>query len=160
MIWSDETSVILGHRRGGIRVWRRAIEKYDKTCMTRRWKGASEFMFWGCFSYDKKGPFYIWKSETAVEKKEAIAFMDKWNSEHEEEAKAEWELNTRMNRLGIARNRGGRKPTWRYNVENGAMTRLAKKGGIDWWRYQKYILKDKLILFAKLCKQSRLGIIV
>jgi len=59
VIWSDETSVILGHRRGGIRVWRKSAEKYDKTCMTRRWKGSSEFMFWGCFSYNKKGPFHI-----------------------------------------------------------------------------------------------------
>jgi hypothetical protein len=45
VIWSDETSVVLGHRRGAIRVWRRAWEKYEKTCMTQRWKGASKFMF-------------------------------------------------------------------------------------------------------------------
>jgi hypothetical protein len=160
VIWSDETSVILGHRRGGIRVWRKSAEKYDKTCMTRRWKGSSEFMFWGCFSYNKKGPFHIWKSETATEKKEATLFIDKWNADHKQEAKAEWELNTAMNRLGIARNRGGKKPQWRFTAANGAMTRSGKKGGIDWWRYQKHILKDKLIPFTKRCKQHRPGTIV
>jgi hypothetical protein len=59
VIWLDETSVILRHRRGGIRVWRRAWEKYKKTCMSQRWKGVSEFMFWGYFTYDKKGPCHI-----------------------------------------------------------------------------------------------------
>ena len=43
----------------------------DKTCIRRRWKGHSEFMFWGCFSYDKKGPFHIWKAESTKEKKAA-----------------------------------------------------------------------------------------
>ena len=35
-----------------------------------QWNGASEFIFWGCFSYDKKGPCHIWKSETQKEKEE------------------------------------------------------------------------------------------
>jgi transposase len=64
IIWSDETSVVLGHRRGGHRrgghrVWRTAKERYDIHVKRTRWKGHSEFMFWGCFTYDKKGPFYI-----------------------------------------------------------------------------------------------------
>jgi hypothetical protein len=25
-------------------------------------------MFWGCFSYDKKGPCHIWKPETKTER--------------------------------------------------------------------------------------------
>ncbi|KAF7501992.1 hypothetical protein GJ744_001743, partial [Endocarpon pusillum] len=31
VIWSDETSVILGQRRGGIRLWRDPEEAYKKT---------------------------------------------------------------------------------------------------------------------------------
>jgi hypothetical protein len=72
VIWSDETSVVLGHRRGGVRVWRKASERYHKTCVRTRWKGVSEFMFWGCFSYDRKGPMHIWKRETAKERREAM----------------------------------------------------------------------------------------
>jgi transposase len=59
VIWSDETSVILGHRRGAVRLWRSDTEAYERTCIRRRWKGYSEFMFWGCFSWDKKGPYHI-----------------------------------------------------------------------------------------------------
>lgn len=79
VIWSDETSVVLGHRRGGIRVWRTSQEAYHKQCIRRRWKGYSEFMFWGCFSFDKKGPCHIWKTETVQEKVDAQKEIDDWN---------------------------------------------------------------------------------
>jgi hypothetical protein len=36
VIWSDETSVILGHRRGQVRVWRAADEAYKDTVIRRR----------------------------------------------------------------------------------------------------------------------------
>ncbi len=52
VIWMDETSVMLGHRRGGYRVWRTPQEKYDANVVRPRYKKASDFMFWGCFSYD------------------------------------------------------------------------------------------------------------
>ena len=45
MIWSDETSVILLHRRGGYRIWRSKDEAFVRSCIRERWKGASEFMF-------------------------------------------------------------------------------------------------------------------
>ena len=60
VIWTDETSVVINYRRGGYRVWRRADERVVKSCIRERWKGYSEFMFWGCFSYDKKGPCYVY----------------------------------------------------------------------------------------------------
>ena len=59
VIWTDETSVILSHRHGAVRVWRTKEEQYDQTVIRRRWKKALEFMFWGSFSYDKKGPMHI-----------------------------------------------------------------------------------------------------
>jgi hypothetical protein len=36
-------------------------------------------MFWGCFSYDKKGPYRIWQPETAAERKEADKILAKLN---------------------------------------------------------------------------------
>jgi transposase len=54
VIWSDETSVVLNFRRGGYRVWRRSDERFVKSCIRPRWKGYSEFMFWACFTYDRK----------------------------------------------------------------------------------------------------------
>ena len=62
--------------------------------------------------------------------------------------------------MGIARNRGGQKLTWKHNAKNGYMTQTGKKRGIDWWRYQKHILKAKLIPFAKRMKLCRPGTIV
>jgi len=59
VIFSDETAVQLGGVRGRRRVWRKPDEAFDKHVITRRWKRFSEFMFWGCFSYDKKGPYHI-----------------------------------------------------------------------------------------------------
>ena len=59
VIWSDETSVTMGGQRGRRRVWRLQSEAYLKHCIRRRWKGFKQFMFWGCFSYDKKGPCHI-----------------------------------------------------------------------------------------------------
>ena len=56
VVWTDETSVILGHQRGQVRIWRTAIEGRNPVIGTirNRWKGFSEFMFWGAFSYDYK----------------------------------------------------------------------------------------------------------
>lgn len=55
VIWTDETSVILLHRRGGYRIWRTKEESFVRSAIRERWKGESEFMFWGSFSYDIKG---------------------------------------------------------------------------------------------------------
>lgn len=40
-------------------------------------------MFWGCFTWDKKGPCHIWKAETAKEKRIAKAKIDQMNKEKE-----------------------------------------------------------------------------
>jgi hypothetical protein len=69
VIWTDETSVQKGGVRGKRRIWRKADEAYHPHVITQRWKGFSEFMWWSAFSYDKKGPYHIWKPETATEKK-------------------------------------------------------------------------------------------
>jgi transposase len=45
VIFSDETAVVLGHRRGGYRVWRTTDEPFLKSCIRERWKGYTEFMF-------------------------------------------------------------------------------------------------------------------
>lgn len=79
MIWTDETSIVLNSRRGRIRQWRQPGEIYVKSAVRRRFLGAMEFMFWGCFSYDQKGPCYIWKSETVAEKKECVEHLTKIN---------------------------------------------------------------------------------
>ena len=51
-------------------------------------------MFQGCFNYNKKGPYYIQKPETKVERKEANKELAKINIELELIFKAEQELIT------------------------------------------------------------------
>ena len=45
VIWSDETSVMLNAVRGRRLQWRTSKEMNERTCIRRRWKGHSEFMF-------------------------------------------------------------------------------------------------------------------
>jgi transposase len=130
VIWSDETSVTMGGQRGKIRVWRLNSEAYNYHCIKRRWKGFKEFMFWGCFSYDKKGPCHIWEEETTKEKKEADIWLKEQNKILEPICKAEWELNTQMRRLRITRKMPGVQPTWKWTKKTGKLVRDSK-GGID-----------------------------
>lgn len=148
VIWTDETSVVLGHRRGRRRVWRRAEERFNTHVMQRRWKGAKEFMFWGAFSWQEKGPCHIWKDETAKEKREATADLEVRNSLTEEAHKIAQGLETSIARLGL-RNKPGKKPIEKYTDKTGAAVRKAGRGGVDWYRYQEVILKKKLLPWAK-----------
>ena len=147
VIWTDETSVILGQKRGKERVWRTAVDRFHPDCRRYRWKSYSEFTFWGSFSYDKKGPYHIWSSETTKEKKEADIALAKLNTELEPIKKQEWELEIGMRRLGLRKKRG-KQPIWKFTKATGKITRESKKGGIDWWRYQQNILLPKLLPFA------------
>lgn len=110
-------------------------------------------MFWGCFSYDHKGPHYIWKPETSDEKQKAKAFLKKYNEALEPIAKRAWELNVPMQRLGL-RNKPGTKPEWKWDKAHGKAVRDGK-GGIDWYRYQRHILIPLLLPFAKKCMRTR-----
>lgn len=154
VIWSDETSVILLHRRGSYRVWRTKDEAFVRSVIRERWKGSSEFMFWGCFSYDQKGPCHCWTPETAAEKRTAEEEIAKMNEALEPEARHQWELATAIDRLNLSRSQPGRKPQFRWNSRTGKLSR-SRKGGIDWWRYQQVILLPKLIPFAKECQLTK-----
>ncbi len=160
VIWSDETSVQWGGQRGRLRVWRTSDEAYNPHCIRRRWKCFKQFMFWGCFSYDEKGPCHVWEEETAAEKKESKEWMDKINRQIESACREAWELETSLRRLDIRRRKGGRKPVWRFTAKTGKLERKASKGGIDWYRYYKVILDKKLLPFAKKCAINRPNTIV
>jgi transposase len=136
VIWTDETSVVLGHRRGTVRVWRDSNEAFNSSCVRNRWKGFSEFMFWGSFTWYEKGPTHIWKPETKVQKKAADKEVEAMNLVLEIAKKAEWEVVNGVRRLNITRNLSGSKPVWRWNKKNGKLSRDGK-GGIDWYRYWK-----------------------
>ena len=135
--FSDETSVVLGQRRVTDHVWRTAAEFNDPTCRRFRWKGFTTFMFRGCFSYDSKGPGFIWDAdETPTEKAEAKKAIEQMNHEREPQLKREWELTTAgLNRMDL--NRHGKKPSkppvWKFDKKHGKLARDSR-GGLDWCR--------------------------
>jgi transposase len=145
VIFTDETSIVLGHRRGSIRVWRRVGESHDPTCVRRRWKGYSDFMVWGCFTYDKKGPLHVFEPETSQQRKLAEQEIEALNKQLEPLCKQEWEVNMQMSRLHL-RGVSGRKPQWKWTEKNGKLVRKGN-GGIDWWRYQK-VSSEQLQVFT------------
>jgi hypothetical protein len=96
------------------------------------WKGYSEFMFWGCFSWDRKGPCHIWKAETKKDRVKNNKILIELNKELEPIMRAEYELVTPMRRIGL-RNKPGVKPKWKWNKNHSLLVRdLA--GGINWFR--------------------------
>ena len=109
IVWTDETSVILGQQQGRRRVWRKAWRSNDVKVTRVRWQSAATFMFWTCFTYDQKSPCYVYPKETAKAKKETQQWLDRLNEEREPELRSQWELKTAMRRAGL-RNKPGKKP--------------------------------------------------
>jgi hypothetical protein len=154
VIWTDETSVCLGQKRGYTRVWRKGDEVFDKTVIRQRWSGYSEFMFWGCFTYDELGPCHIFTTETAKMKKAALEHIKLLDAELEQEAKTEWELD-----LVTQGPRPRRRQKWSWTDKKGKLKR-GGKGGVDWYKYWFQVCKPHLIPFAEKCKQRRSSTII
>ena len=164
VIFTDETAVQLGGTRGRRRVWRMPREAFNKHCIRRRWKGFSEFMFWGSFSYDKKGPCHVWEKETPEEKRDCKADLDTRNLLIEKANKQKWEKEQRK-WLRDWKKAHGRAPrgvrkVWKHNEKTGAFVVKNRRGGINWYRYQKRILIEKLLPFARDCQKDRPDTIV
>jgi len=101
VIWTDETAVVLSTKRGGDYVWRRPHEQYDLTVIRHRYKAYSTSQFWGCFTYDKKGPFHIYGTETADQKRIATKKIEEMNAEREPRLRNDWEMNNGIRRLSL-----------------------------------------------------------
>jgi hypothetical protein len=60
-------------------------------------------MWWSCFSYDKKGPYYVWEEQTATEKKACLADIAARNIARHDKDKEEWEIAQLIHRLYATR---------------------------------------------------------
>ncbi len=93
-------------------------------------------MFWGCFSWDYKGPCHIWEEETLAEKKYAIQELKRMNALREDDDRASWELKQQLKReayFGLyGRRIAGVPAKWKHMAENGAYIREKGHGGINW----------------------------
>jgi hypothetical protein len=62
ILWSDETWITGGrHRRRW--VTRKVGEELDPNCVIDKVPRRREWMFWGCFSGETKGPHLFWEKE-------------------------------------------------------------------------------------------------
>lgn len=75
-----------------------------------RYHKATEFMFWGAFSWDYKGLCHYWQPETKVKKEEVAKIIAEMNAKKEPSAQAKWEFTTISNRLHLDQNVFGVKP--------------------------------------------------
>ena len=109
-------------------------------------------MFWGCFFYNYKELYHIWKAESSTEKAAAAKIINELNKQYKPAAKAEWELLIFMCWIGLW-NKKSLKFTWWYTEADGKLIKHAQKGDIDWWYYQTIILKLLLLPFAQNLKK-------
>jgi hypothetical protein len=121
-------------------------------------------MFWGSFTYEKKGPCHIWEAETAQEKRARKEDLDARNALREPEDRKKWEekqaekMAAYIQKYG--RRPGGKRAVWKHCEKTGAYEVRNGRGGINWYRYQEVILKKKLLPFAKECQVTRPNTVV
>src|SRR5690606_29254541 len=72
VIWSDESTVVLGQLVEDVYVWRREGERYKKECIVGTMKsGRISVMIWGCFIGNQLGPLVFregsWNANTYID---------------------------------------------------------------------------------------------
>ncbi len=144
IVHSDETSIRVGESRGQIWVTRLPSEAYHKHCIDVRYRGYTEMMFWGCYTSELRGLSFMFSKETAPERHEAQEDLNDRNADYlaqqqiiKEHFLAEQAKKPKSRRLK------------RIPKPEGLLLERNKnaKGGIDWYRYQTYVLLPRLIPF-------------
>ena len=142
VIYTDETSVILGEHRGQKHVTRKKNEEWDSMCCDKDFSQYSTFMFWGSIALNWKGPCYIYRPE---DKKERAAFITALTAADV--------LRRPLNRAAHAIRRAEllRQQKNHERVLTHASTfsfascERSARGGIDWYRYNRCILQPLLL---------------
>jgi len=67
--YSDEAAILVGEHCGRHKISRKVDKKYNADCIEVRYNNYLQAMFWGCLSYDFKGPCYVYLKETAAQTK-------------------------------------------------------------------------------------------
>ncbi len=119
-------------------------EAYHKDCVNVRYRGYTEMMFWACYTSEIKGPCFMFSKATAPERKEAQKDLDNrntWYHVQQQIIKEQFEAEQRKKPLS--------RRLKRVPKPNGVLSERNKntKGGIDWYRYQTYVLLPRLIPF-------------
>ena len=146
VVYCDETSIRVGESRGQIWVTRLKEEAYHKDCLDIRYRGYTEMMFWGCYTKEMLGPSFMFTKETAPERQEAQEDLNNRNSDYlaQQQIIKEQFLAEQAKKPKSRRLKRIPKPEGKFYERN-----KNAKGGIDWYRYQTYVLVPRLIPFIK-----------
>ena len=146
VVWTHETPIRVGAHRGQVWITRKKGEAFQEDCVNVRFKKYSDLQFWGCFSTEMRGPYHIYATETAAEKKAAPEDLNDFNSTYHVEAQL---LNQRFQAEQLAKPPSERlkKP---LKPDTALKTRGKNlKGGVDWYRYREEVLRSKLLPLCK-----------
>jgi hypothetical protein len=160
VVFSDEASILVGEHWGPNKISRKPDERYNPDCIEVRYNNYSEAMFWGCFSYDFKGPSHVYHPETADEKIKYKKMMDDHNAAQMDAIQEEWDKLQVVDAIkwtALGRKKPGKPALFENFVKNHPriMKREKGKGGIDYVRYKAEVLEPLLVPFMKAIDQQR-----
>ena len=152
IIFSDEASIIVSAKRGQQNISRMSDERYHEDCIEVRYNNYSEAMFWGCFTYDYKGPCHIYYPETADQKEEYLQVIQKLNDEEiEAECRIAFDRQEKAKEAkwkSEGKKPPGKRASWEVYWKNHKIKRNGKsRGGVDNTRYTYEVIEPKLIPF-------------
>ena len=143
VIYCDKTTIRIGDNRGQNWVTRLDSERYHPDCIESRYKGYTELMFWGAYIKNELGPYYIFDKETQ-EKLQSQADLDERNTQFFIELQLQ---KDQLDQLNESRPKSRK----RKRLDKPSIEKLERskklKGGIDWYRYQKHVMRPLLLLF-------------
>ena len=160
IVFSDEASILVGEHRGPNKISRKPNERYNPDCIEVRYNNYSEAMFWGCFSYDFKGPCHVYHPETTDEKIKYKKMMDDHNAAQMPAIQEEWDrlqAADAMKWIALGRKKPGKPALFKNFVKNHPwiMRREKGKGGIDYIRYKTEVVEPLVVPFMKAIAQQR-----
>lgn len=160
IVFSDEASILVGEHRGHNKISRKLDEQYNPDCIEVRYNNYSEAMFWGCFSYDFKGPCHVYHPETTDKKIKYKKIMDDHNIAQMPAIQEEWDrlqVADAMKQKALSRKKPGKPALFKFFVKNHPqiMKREKGKGGIDQVRYKAKVVKPLVVPFMKAIDQQR-----
>jgi DDE superfamily endonuclease len=160
VIFSDEAAILVGEHRGPNKLSRKPWERYDEDCIEVRYNNYSESMFWGCFSYDFKGPCHMYSKETTKDKKRRKQVIDQHNALQMPAIREEWYQKLQLEQWReetTGKKKKGPKTLFSNFVKNHELIEKREKGrgGVDHVRYKDEVLKPLVIPFMQWVEEKR-----
>jgi hypothetical protein len=152
--FSDEASILVGEHRGRHLISRKVDERYNKDCIEVRYNSYSEAMFWGCFSYDFKGPCHVYLKETAAQTQHYQKIIDDHNALQLPIILMQWRAKEALKLLkwsDFKRKPPGKPAVFENFRKHHYLTMLREKGkgGIDHIRYRHEVIEPLVIPYMR-----------